>query len=264
MNLFDAIYLRKSIRKYNPQKLSKDLLIEIENLANSSNVLYEEIDMKVHLVEDGEKIQKIIKGIIGSYGKIIAPHYLVVTSEEKDGHLENVGFAIEEVILKLTTMGIATCWIGGHIKPELLYDIVDIPQNHAPVILVSFGYPKNKETFLRQTSHENKRKKLSEIIEEKSNDTWDNILDAARVAPSAVNSQPWRFVVEDQAIHTYVVKRSNFITKKVLERINQIDIGIALSHINIASSHFDKNIEFKKLHQSSNNKNNYVMSVVDV
>lgn len=263
MNLFEAIYGRKSIRKYAGSNLPAEKLQEIQTIADGANRLYKYIDLRVHLVQDGEKIQQIMSGIIGSYGKIRAPHYLVITSEEKDGYLENVGFAVEEIILKLTALGIGTCWIGGHVKRNLLQNIINMPANQTPAVLVAFGYPAQGEELLRKNPAEAKRLAVNEFVTGTLDDTWSKIMDAVRIAPSAANTQPWRIVFDQNGVHVFAVKRSFFLVKHLLERVNRIDIGIALNHIAIAAEHFGKKIEFKKLNSANVKEHDYVLSVVE-
>ncbi|RKD29561.1 nitroreductase family protein [Thermohalobacter berrensis] len=264
MELYDTIFKRKSIRKYSRGKLSKELLEKINKIVKNTDRLYNDINMQVHMIEDGESIGKIISGIIGSYGKIKAPHYLLVSSEEKEGYLENIGYTLEYVVLQLTKMGIATCWIGGQMKKKLVKDIIKLEKGQLPILLISFGYPEEKEVLLRNPE-KIKRKDLSEIVVGDIDETWTKILNAARYAPSAVNSQPWRFIVDNEqnAIHACVIRRKNIITKHFLEKTNMIDIGIALRHIDIAAKYFSKDIEFKKIEFNKDKNYIYITSIVE-
>lgn len=257
MNLMESIYNRKSVRKYKNEELDENTLNEIAALGNSNIRLYKDISMLVHLVKDGEKIQGISKGIIGSYGKIKAPHYLVITSEVKEGYLENVGFTLEQLVLQLTGMKIGTCWIGGFIKKELLSGIVEIPTNHVPVIVISFGYPSNEGEVTRIIDSSYKRKKLSDFYSGDLNDEWTSIMNAVRRAPSAVNMQPWRFFKEGSFIHVFSVTRT---LMKHLEDMHKIDVGIALCHLKVALE--AKNISFEFLHNDLSKKGlNYIISL---
>jgi hypothetical protein len=90
-------------------------------------MVYNNINIKIHLVENGQSIHDILPGIIGGYGKVRAPHYLIVTSEEKEGYLQNIGYTLQGVVLKLTAMSLSTCWLGGSIKNGLLDNTINIP-----------------------------------------------------------------------------------------------------------------------------------------
>lgn len=258
MNLMENIYKRQSVRKYKDEKVDKNTLKEIEALGNTNLRLYKDISMFVHIVEEGKKIYHISKGIIGSYGKIDAPHYLVITSEDKEGYLENIGFSLEHLVLQLTGMGIGTCWIGGHIKKELLNGIIELPHNHFPVIVISFGYPRNEAEVSNILKAGDRRKKVAEFSFGEFPEGWDGILNAVRRAPSAVNFQPWRFFKEGNYIHVFTVKRSLF---KHLHAMSRIDAGIALCHLKVALEASKLDYSFEHVEGISKNGLTYITSV---
>jgi len=233
MNIENAIYRRKSIRKYKNSSISEEDFDFINKLIKEVPRLYPKIEMNIELIKDGEKIQDITKGIVGSYGKIEAPHYLVITSEEKSGYLENIGYTLEEIVLELADRGIGTCWIGGFIKKNLLKDVMTIKENHKPVIVISFGYPENEQELDVKESSSFKRKKLEEVIYEPFEDKWVKIFDKVRVAPSAVNLQPWVFTMEGDTKIEAFAKTGNLITKKLMH-FSDLDVGIAIKHLELA------------------------------
>lgn len=245
MNIEEAIYKRKSIRKYISKSISEDEFKYIEKLINEVPRLYPDIDMNINLVKEGEKIQKISKGIIGSYGKIEAPHYLVITSEEKDGYLENIGYTLEEVVLDLAYKGIGTCWIGGFIKKNLLKDIMTIKDNHKPVIVIALGYPENKAELDVKESNSYKRKSLNDIIYGDYDSKWEKILDMVRVSPSAINLQPWIFSMGKGKIDVFA-HVGNVITKNLLHFSN-LDVGIALKHLELACKEEGIKTNYKRI-----------------
>lgn len=51
----------------------------------------------------------------------------------------------------------------------------------------------------------------------------------ARLAPSAVNKQPWRIVVADNKAHFYLKRSKGFGHEGKLD-MQMIDMGIALCH----------------------------------
>ena len=59
---------------------------------------------------------------------------------------------------------------------------------------------------------------------EQITDKTDLRLEPARLAPSAVNSQPWYFTHHGDTIHMYCSKKGS-----------RLDIGIALAHLYVAN-----------------------------
>lgn len=257
MDIYEAIFHRRSVRNYSEKELSPSMLKKIDRYTKDLDRLYD-IESDVKIVKDGSRVQDIMSGIIGNYGKIRAPHYIVVTSEDKDRYLENIGFSLEPTVLELTSAGIGTCWIGGHVPKDKLEDLMEVKPGHTAEILIAFG---RAEDHTHRDKEEAKRKSVYDITIGDQNG-HEKLIEAARFAPSAVNSQPWRFLIKDDLIHAYSVKRSR-ITKLVtknLHLMNRIDVGIALSHMKIAAKKHDKNITFKKLNAPTQRKMKYITS----
>ena len=214
MNLYDSIFKRKSIRKYDMTPLSDEALTEIENFAYNLTPLYEEIRIEYEIVSH-------VKNIL----PVNAPHYFMISSENKDGYLMNVGFMFQQMNLFLASKGFGSCWLGMARPMEKL------EKNLEFVIILCFG--KAIESPYRELS-EFKRKSLSEI-----SSGQDDRLECARLAPSATNSQNWFFVANDGKIHIYQ-KKVNPVKMIIYGKMNQIDIGIATCHLYVATEHQGK------------------------
>jgi nitroreductase len=154
---------------------------------------------------------------------IKAPYYLVFGSEEKDGFLENIGFIGQQLDLFLSASGLGACWLGAS-KPE--EEVVSVLPH---VICMSFGKPAG---HLHRKLSGFKRKRPEEISE-----GTDERLEAARLAPSAVNAQNWYFIAEGGKIHCYR-KKSKSLLGAVYNKLHAIDMGIALCHIAEESENF--------------------------
>jgi hypothetical protein len=97
---------------------------------------------------------------------------------------------------------------------------------------MEFGNP--TETLHRTSVSQFKRKPLSEITDIEG---ADELLEPARLAPSAVNRQNWYFTGDKNLIHTYSLK-PNFLRNLVGGKYFSINVGIAMCHIQIATEHF--------------------------
>lgn len=260
MNIVEAVYKRNSVRKYVPFNISQKDFEEVETMVKSLPRLYPEIKMDINIVKEGTKIQEILKGIVLGFGKVEAPHYLIITSEKKDGYLENIGFALEELVLKLVAMGIGSCWLGETIKKELYRNIIEFPENQEAVLMVAFGYPANNHDISKKEVGEYRRKSIDEIIIGDYEEIYKDIFNMVRVAPSGVNMQPWRFFIVDGGIDLYAVK-GNLLSKRVYS-FRELDAGIALKHFEIGCK--EKGIKFRiknlKLEDKKNMK--YITSIL--
>jgi nitroreductase len=224
--MIKAINSRKSIRKYKDERVSTDHLQKIKTIINEANPLHSNIPMEAFLIEEGTKVSDTFKGLISKYTKVTAPHYIAFTSETKEGHLENIGFIGEEIILKLTELGIGTCWVGAAIKEDQFKTIVKVQPNQSYIILVAFGYPASE---LKPVSNR-KRLDKSKVVSGTYENQYEPIIQSLIDAPSAVNSQPWKLLIDHNKFHLYLENR-NLLTKKLLKDMNHIDMGIGLSHL---------------------------------
>ncbi len=223
-DLYDVIFKRKSIRKYNLAPLDEKTLEDIATYMNKVKPMYEDIKVEMKIVT-----QEVVKSLL----LIKAPYYILVSSENKEGYLTNVGFMLQQVDLFLSANGLGSCWVGtAQPKKEIVKE-----SELEYVIALAFGNP--TENLYRESALEFKRKTIEEI---KDTNERDKFIESARLAPSAVNSQPWFFKIDNNKIHAYCVK-SNFVKAIIYRRMNQIDIGIGICHLWIAARHFGKDLE---------------------
>lgn len=104
---------------------------------------------------------------------------------------------------------------------------------------MAFGKPKVQ---LHRTSNlEFNRKPLPKISDIKNEGYIGALLEAARLAPSATNSQPWFFKGNNHVIHAYSFK-PNILRAIMLKKYIKIDMGIALYHIKLAAEHLGKTV----------------------
>lgn len=257
MNLMEAIYGRRSIRQYRPVTLSAELTEQVQDICRERKPLYEQIPLGIHLV-DGIAMQRILPGLVGSYGKVMAPHYLVVTSANQPGYLENVGYTLEQIVLKLTCLGLGTCWIGGRVQQLDLSTVVKMPVGQSPVVLIAVGHPAEGVELLRVPAQA-KRKPMTELVLGKPSERWQSVLAAGRMAPSAINIQPWRFIVEGPQTHLFVAAAG---MGRLIKSFLRLDAGIALSHIEIAAGQLGQPIRIQKQQEAAHRQWEYVTSII--
>jgi len=208
----EIIRKRKSVRKYDPAPLDAATLDAVRAEIGKVKLLYPDIKYSVEIVSKS-------KGLFG----IKAPHYLIFTSDEKDGYLENIGFVGQQLDLFFSANGLGACWLGASKSGEKLES--DLPH----VIALAFGKP--AEPLHRELSTF-KRKPLS-VISEGS----DPRIEAARLAPSAMNMQNWFFIANGGKIHCYY-KKLNPLLGLIYDKMVRVDMGIAICHIATESDAF--------------------------
>ena len=259
MELYDAIFYRKSIKKYSTKRLSIDMFEEVRSLCEDMDSLNKEIKIKAYPILKGDSLKFIIK----KRHRLVAPHYIVLTvqfpeTEEKENlnlvkYFDSVGFAGEELILKLTQMGIATSWIDDNFNKESISDFVHLQENEKPVALIAVGFPYGNELFRKEDEYIDRRpiKKIAKNVDEK----WNNIIECVRIAPSYKNLQPWRFYQNNESLDIYMKKDS-------YDNMNQINMGIALKHFEIACKYHNIDFKYVKLNIKDKLRKEYYISVI--
>lgn len=211
LSLENQIYIRKSCRNYSDDEIDMD---SIEDFISKTKPLNEDIKYYYEILTRDE---------VNLRTRWSAPYYLALYCEKRDNYLENIGFVFQQVCLYMQSIGIGSCWVGlGSLKvrgPDF-------------VILIAFG---KSDKMTREVS-DFKRKKLSQI-----SDFEDERLIPARLAPSAVNSQPWYFRHSEDGFDVFQAKQ-NILKRAFLKKWNPIDVGIALAHLYVAN---ENTFEFK-------------------
>lgn len=253
MNMYDAIFMRKSIRNYCMDEIGQKVLDQILNFANHIPLLSKDIKVEFKIINN----VKANTHLAGAFS-IKAPYYFLIASEGKEDYLLNAGYILEQVSLYLTAKGLGSCFVNT--KRPRRSNAVDLQYEY--VTMLAFG--NTDECLIRES---NKIKRLDEsefcIFKEEVNDDIKLLLKAARLSPSLMNSQPWRFVVYENRIHIFCKK--NILLTKEFNQSKEIDIGIILSHLLIAAEELWLETTVKKLDNITNKlfKNNeYVVSLL--
>lgn len=243
--LYETIFKRKSIRNYDLTTLGQNTLKEISDHLQSLTPMYEDIEVELKIISPELVKRRFMKK---------APHYIAVFSEAKEGYLTNVGFMLQQMDLYLSAKGLGSCWLGIPQPTKELLKSSDMEF----IIFLSFGKP--TAPLHRKSVSEFKRKSLEEISDVAD---AEELLKAARLAPSAGNSQPWFFTGEENIIHVYSIK-PGFIRGLLSGKFIPIDVGIAFYHLKLAAEYLGKKTEIvfdKTVPDNSSKGYEYVASL---
>ena len=223
-DLYSTIFQRKSIRRYNLDPLDEDTLKEIRDHLQTLTPLHKDIKIEFKILSPNVVQRRMMRK---------APHYIAVFSEVKEIYLSNVGFILQQMDLFFSANGLGSCWQGiPTLKKEGLTS-----SRLKFIILMAFGKP--QETLHRTKTSQFKRKSLEEISDVKG---ADELLETARLAPSARNAQEWFFTGDEHLIHAYYRKPS-FISGFLIKKYPPMDVGISLYHLELGAQHFGKETE---------------------
>lgn len=171
-----------------------------------------------------------------TYGTISgASWYLLLGIHDDDTSALAAGFAMEQVVLKATELGLGTCWMAMTFKGADFMRGSDMPSSTPLKIISPVGYSAGKrrmlESITRLSVGSAKRKPMAELFADGSfgtpvpeGSTFYRALEMMRLAPSAKNSQPWRALVQGDTVSFYYVDKTDAAI---------LDLGIALCHFDL-------------------------------
>ena len=222
MNMFESIFFEKSTGSFIQEKLEWEVLSDILQFANTLTPLISDIPIEYKLVSNVEKKQ----GFTGPFS-IKAPYYLCLSSKEETDYLTNAGYLMQQINLYLMSKGLGTCYLGTNHPGKSL----KATMKYKFVIALAFGKTTDNTSLHPVT------KVLPEndiiVYKEKVNSDVKKVLQAARMAPSHYNSQPWRFVVYKNKIHVFAKK--SLLLASILDHDKMIDIGIMMANLSTAA-----------------------------
>ncbi|GHV19186.1 hypothetical protein FACS189425_09540 [Clostridia bacterium] len=151
----------------------------------------------------------------------------------KDTRDDRLGFKGEALVLEATAMGLGSCWRGGGAEAKHAKKTVKLGEGERVAIVITIGQPKEPPADIPDEAR--KRRPLEKLVVTSGGSSladmepWQNAaLKAARVAPSAINTQPWRFAFVKGAI--CMVRVGLFAPTA------DLDLGIAMLHVELAAA----------------------------
>ena len=220
------------MRKYIGEKMSLEELATVEEYLRQAKPLCPEIAVEFEIVPCNE-----------TNCKLNAEYCLLVYSEENNLWLTNVGYLLEQWDLYLSTLNIGVCWYG--------MGKVDEEERNSLKYAIMLAFGKCDEGDFRVKIDEFNRKKASAF--------WSGLADGqlgeiARLAPSAVNSQPWKVEQDGNTLLVYREKgKTPVLSNMLFKHWNKVDIGIFLCFLEIALETQGYSFE-RELHPDADDK----------
>ena len=155
MEFEKVIEKRRSIRKYKDTPVPKEQLIKILEAARIAPSASHRQPWHFIVVEDKEKIRKLAKSKWAEAPAMIVG--LADTEASPNWCSNDLGIAIEHMVLEATNLGLGTCWMGQTGREDLIRELLDIPDKFRPVAVVPIGVPD-------ETPSPKERKSLDDIV----------------------------------------------------------------------------------------------------
>ncbi len=239
---------RRSVRNYDGRRLEDNIIEQLlsfgENLDNPFGI---DVDIKFLDAKEHGLVCPMANGTdIFVGGKI------------KYVPMANVafGYSFEKFILFAQSLGVGTVWLGGTMNRPAFEEAMNLAEDEIMPCASPLGYAAKKmsikEIMMRKAIKADERMDFEELFFDGGADKplsreragqYADVLDMVRLAPSAVNKQPWRVIMLDNAFHFYLKRSKGFDHISKLD-MQQVDMGIALCHFALAAKEKGISIQF--------------------
>ena len=259
MNYAALIQNRKSVREFRDKVVPFSLLEQIKTYYQRSvRRLISEIGTEMYMF--GTDAREALEGAAGYNSFLVgAPQYLVLLTDPHPHGYLNAGFVMEDLILKLTDLGLDSCWVT-FADGEAVKSALGIESDRSVAAIAAFGYGVKTTRRLRlnirsmsdidisaKRHYFEPKRSVSDLVHK---DTWgsrdgldsaigfyDDMLwesfYAASLAPSYLNRQAYGFLLEQGKV-TLVSVPDKFNVPVDAE----LSLGIVLHHFTVVSENW--------------------------
>ncbi len=244
---------RYSCRVYEKTPIRAESIKQIEAISGSISTGPFGTPLRFNLVVATAEDGKAMKGL-GTYGTIKDPAGFIVGAAGKgDKNLEDFGFGMETIILRVTGMGLGSCWLGGSFRKTRFAEKIGATVDEVVPAVAAIGHPGESTRGLnrfRQGVRTGARRSWEELffdagsgkpLSEEAAGAYAIPLEMVRLAPSSHNYQPWRIAREDSSFHFWLERTPGYGPEsrafKLLgvADLQRIDIGIAMCHFELTA-----------------------------
>ena len=149
MELFEALFTRRSVRDYTDRPVSEETVEKLLRAAMAAPSAGNQQPWRFIVVRDRGRLQAAAE--VERYGGMIAHAQVAVVICADLDLVENEGFwqqdcaaATQNLLLAAHALGLGAVWVGTYPREERvegLRPIFDLPENLVPFSVVPVGYP---------------------------------------------------------------------------------------------------------------------------
>lgn len=248
MKITEMIQERRSVRTFTGEPLTEEIRKQLLDFAQSAENPYGlPIEYRILNAEEHGLNSPVVVGA----------EYYIAGKIKKAPHAEEAfGYSFEKIVLFAQSIGLSTVWIAGTMNRDAFERAMELGDDEIMPCVSPIGYQAQKmsvrETMMRKGIKADSRLDFGELFFDGSpvkhlnpNEAgvFKTPLEMVRLAPSAVNKQPWRVIIKDQTAHFY--KRSSKGYSNGAMDIQKIDVGIALYHFAAAALEEGFSVKFQ-------------------
>ena len=143
MNVNEAIRSRRSIRRYKDERIPRDKLLTILEMARLAPSASNRQPWEFIVVQDKDTREKIAKGC--KYGSFLSQCSVIIigcgdTQVSSKWCALDTFISMEHIALAAVEEDLGTCWIGAFDETAII-KLLGIPKNLKIVALMALGFP---------------------------------------------------------------------------------------------------------------------------
>lgn len=219
--MLQAIPLRHSVRAYQQKPIAQEAMDVL-------NAKIEEMNSRGHLhIQLVTDEPRAFQGRLAKYGKFSGiTNYLMMIGKRAPDLDERIGYYGEQIVLTAQALGLNTCWVGLTYSKIPGSFVLDEDEKVACCIAIGYGQAQG-------VSHKTKRVEKVSNADNSTPEWFRNGVEAALLAPTAVNQQ--RFHFEYIAPADGGKARVKAARAFSLTGYTHMDLGIVKCHFEIAA-----------------------------
>ncbi len=166
MNVFDCIFNRRSIRKFEKKDVDDKLIGLILYAGTHAPSAGNVQEWRFVIIKDMEQKEKIAKAAWDQDFIKTAPVVIVVCADmekislkygergEKLYFAQDIGACVQNMLLAAYALDLGTCYVGAF-DDKKISDILQLPNYIRPVAIIPIGYPAEKPDMPKRIPIEN-------------------------------------------------------------------------------------------------------------
>lgn len=251
MDYSAMIQNRKSFRAFLNTPVPNTALEELQQyFATDCRKLIPSLNVELRIF--GSDVKEKLEGSAGYREFMIgAPCYLVILSEDAEYSVENAGFLAEDLVLKITELGLSSCWLAFG-DAQKVKEALELQSDKQVRALIAFGYGQKTSKVVRLNIKNNTKVDIKilqsyynpkigigelvyagkwgestgvdELIGDMNSTLWRAFY-AASLSPSYLNRQPYGFILDGGTV--ILVAKPDECTDEFNAKLN---LGIVMLH----------------------------------
>jgi nitroreductase len=168
MDVFEAIYGRRSVRAYRKNDVSEEQLNKILDAARHAPSAGNIQPWEFVVVRDSNRKMALARAALNQFFIAEAPVVVVVCANQARSSrgygsrgaslycLQDTAAAIQNMLLAVHALGLGACWVGAFNESKAA-EVLNTPEGVRPIAIIPIGHPGEKP-------HPTSRRSLKEIV----------------------------------------------------------------------------------------------------